>query len=447
MASGLTSNSGGARGETFYTGLVAPRPLRRKLAQDLDCEVCVVGAGFAGLWTARALVKRGYEVVVIEAGRVGAGASGRNAGFVGPGYAERLDALVERVGLDHARALWTLSQEGVELVREAVRGGRISGVDPVAGQLQVRRRDEERAVHRQAERLRRQFGTRVDVWRTRDLHSVLRAPAYFQALHFPDSFTLNPLALAYGLAEELERAGVRIFEETEALRADLDGVRKHLVTSGGRVRAKQVVLASGVPSGRVWPAVSRGVVPVSTFLGVTESLGARLDAAVQFPGGISDTRRAGHYFRRIGADRLLFGSGITTRRSVPAGLPGMLAGELGALLPDLAGVKIEQAWAGTMAYAVHAMPQVGPVKPGVWLAAAFGGHGLNTSAIAGELIAAAISAGDSRWKLFAPFGVVRTAGPLGRLAVEAGYWRARLRERREERQPQRPVRGQTAPAT
>jgi glycine/D-amino acid oxidase-like deaminating enzyme len=436
--------------DTFHAGLVAPRPLRRKLAQDLDCEACVIGGGFAGLWTARALAKRGFEVVVIEAGRVGSGASGRNAGFVGPGYAERLDGLIARVGFEHARELWALSRDGVELVRAAVHGGRIGGAEPVSGHLVVRRKDEERAAHREADRLRRQFDTPVDVWRTREVRGVLHSPHYFQALHFPEAFHINPLALAFGLAEELERAGGRIFEETEALRADLNGVRKHVATSGGRIRAKHVVLASGVPSGRVWPAVTRGVIPVSTFIGVTEPLGEKLDAAVQFPGAVSDMRRAGHYFRRIAGDRLLFGSGITTRRSVPGGLAGTLAREIGDTFPDLAGAKVEHAWAGTMAYAVHRMPQIGQIKPGVWLAAAFGGHGLNTSAIAGELIASAITEADERWKLFAPFGVVRIGGPLGRIGVQASYWNMRFRDRMEERRARSaaahrtPVRGEPA---
>lgn len=431
--------------DTFHATLVAPRPLRRKLAQDLDCEACVIGAGFAGLWTARALAKRGFEVVVIEASRVGSGASGRNAGFVGPGYAEPLDGLIARVGLEHARELWALSRQGVELVRAAVHGGRIAGADPVGGHLVVRRKDEERATHREADRLRRQFGTPVDVWRTRDVRGVLHAPHYFQALQFPEAFHINPLALAFGLAEELERAGVRIFEETEALRADLNGVRKHVATSGGRIRAKHVVLASGVPSGRVWPAVARGVIPVSTFIGVTEPLGERLDAAVQFPGAVSDMRRAGNYFRRIAGDRLLFGSGITTRRSVPGGLAGALAREIGEILPDLSGARVEHAWAGTMAYAVHRMPQIGQVKPGVWLAGAFGGHGLNTTAIAGELIASAIADADERWKLFAPFGVVRIGGPLGRLGMQASYWHMRFKDRMDERRARNAVRAR-APA-
>ena len=209
------------------------------------------------------------------------------------------------------------------------------------------------------------------------------------------------------------------------------------------MRAHHVVLAAGVPSGHVLTAAAKGVLPVSTFVGVTEPLGERIGAAVQFPGAVSDGRRTGHYFRRIG-DRLLWGSGITVRQGTPRGLARRLAREIGATFPDLAGAKVEAAWSGTMAYAVHAMPQVGELSPGVWLAAAFGGHGLNTTAMAGELVASGIAARDERWKLFAPFGVVGVSGVLGKLAVEASYWGARLgdffREGRDHRPPAAPPR-------
>src|SRR6185503_1818531 len=103
--------------QTFYSATARAAPERRMLTQDIETEVCIVGAGFAGLWTARALLARGHEVVVLEAGEVAGEASGRNGGFVSAGYAERLSKIVDRVGVDHARELYRLSREGVEIVR------------------------------------------------------------------------------------------------------------------------------------------------------------------------------------------------------------------------------------------------------------------------------------------------------------------------------------------
>ena len=391
-----------------------PPEVRRRLGADIDCAVCIVGGGFAGLWTARALAARGYDVVIIERDRVGAGASGRNAGFVGPGYAQSLEKIVGRVGIDRARALWALSREGVEIVRRTVHG---TALAPVSGRLDVRLWESEDYVHRRSDWLAHRFDTPTEVWSTRQVRDVLRSPRYHQGLLFPEAFHVDPLALAHLLVADLEKAGVRIFEQTEALEADLAGVRKHVVTANGRIRAHHVVLSSAISSGKVWPAVARAVVPVATYIGVTEDLGDRLGEAVQFAGCVTDNTDSGNYFRRIG-DRLLWGGGGTVRQSVPRGLKGRMQRQIGKVFPALKGVGVDYAWAGTMAYAVHSMPQIGRLRPGVWLSTAFGGRGMNTTAIAGDLIASAIAHEDERWKLFAPFGVVDTLGAAGKLAAE-----------------------------
>ncbi|MCS0504442.1 NAD(P)/FAD-dependent oxidoreductase [Ancylobacter mangrovi] len=412
--------------DTFYGALAfgsEPPPPRRQLTQDVDCDVCVIGGGLAGLWTARALAARGHEVVVIERERVGAGASGRNAGFVGPGYALAPEKLARRVGPQATRELWDLSREGVEIVRAVAHA---AGLAPVAGRLEVSLADDEAATRRRADWLARCLHVPCEAWSTRELRDVLRTELYCQALHFPESFQLDPLVLARHLAAALEEEGVRIFEASEARTADLAGVRKHVATAGGRVRAHHVVLCAGVPSGRVWPEVARAAMPVSTYVGVSEDLGDRLGAAVQFAGGVSDMRRTGNYFRRVG-DRLLWGTDATTRTGTPRGLADRLAREIGRTFPALKGVRIEHAWAGTMAYAVHAMPLIGRLEPGVWIASCFGGHGLNTTAMAGELVASGIVEGDERWKQFAPFGIVGAGGLVGRFAAELALRAASLR--------------------
>ncbi|QIB35420.1 NAD(P)/FAD-dependent oxidoreductase [Ancylobacter pratisalsi] len=417
--------------DTFYGALAfgrdeVPAP-RRRLTQDIDCDVCVIGAGFAGLWTARALAARGHEVVVIDRARVGAGASGRNAGFVGPGFSLDLEQLVRRVGIEPARALWALSREGVEMVRALAHGaGPDAALRPVAGRLDVWMNEDEARNRRRADWLAHRFDTPCEPWSTRELQDVLRTPTYQQALHFPEAFHLDPLALALHLANDLETQGVRLFEATEAREGDLAGVRKHVQTESGRVRAHHVVLCAGVPSGRVLPAAGRAVMPISSAIGVSEDLGDRLGAVVQYAGGVCDPRRAGPSFRRIG-DRLLWGSGASTRAAPPRRLAARLAGEIGAVFPTLKGVRIEHAWVGTMAYAVHAMPLIGRLEPGVWIASGLGGRGVAMAAIAGELVAAGIVESDERWKMFAPFGLVDTGGALGRLAAELRLRAASLR--------------------
>jgi hypothetical protein len=175
------------------------------------------------------------------------------------------------------------------------------------------------------------------------------------------------------------------------------------------------------------------VVPVASYVATTAPLGERLAEAITYPGVIADTRRAGDYYRVIGGDRLMWGGRITSRLSPPRRLPKLLGRDIARVYPQLADVQIEYAWSGTMGYAVHKMPQIGELSPGVWLAGAFGGHGLNTTAMAGDLIARAIIERDDRWRLFSAYELVWAGGKIGPAAAQVLYWSMQLRDAIEER--------------
>jgi len=160
-------------------------------------------------------------------------------------------------------------------------------------------------------------------------------------------------------------------------------------------------------------------------MAVTAPLGEKLFDAVRYTGAVADTRRAGDYYRIVADDRLLWGGRITTRIAEPRRLKAQMRRDILRIYPQLDDVRIEYAWAGTMAYAVHKMPQIGELSPGYWLASAFGGHGLNTTAMAGEMIARAIMEGDDRWRLFSPYELVWTGGRLGRATAQMAFWSAR----------------------
>jgi gamma-glutamylputrescine oxidase len=164
---------------------------------------------------------------------------------------------------------------------------------------------------------------------------------------------------------------------------------------------------------------------------VTEPAPELIREAIRYPGGIADTRRAGDYYRVVG-DRLLWGGRITTSTNVPRRLQRKLARDIAQVYPALKGVGIEHAWSGVMGYAIHRMPQIGMLRPGAWVASAFGGHGLNTTAMAGELIASAIADNDQRWRLFVPFGLVWAGGAWGRRMTQVVYWGMSLRDKLEE---------------
>jgi gamma-glutamylputrescine oxidase len=419
---------------TYYAATAVPQRPRPRLLTEVDAAVCIVGGGFAGLWTARALARRGYDVVVLDAGRIAGQASGRNGGFVSAGYAERLSRIIERVGLDHARALYALSREGVELVRAAIGQG-MPGVDPLPGRLNVLRHDDADGLLRQADLLAR-FGHEVQAWPVKRVRETLASGRYYQALEEPDAFSIHPLNLALALAAEIENHGGRIYEDSMAIDADLAGVRKWVATSGGRVRAHQIVFCGSAFIGKVFPALARTILLVATHVGVTQPLGEKLGESIRYAGAIADTRRAGDYYRVVG-DRLLWGGRITTRTAPPPRLKQLIARDLASVYPQLEGVAMDYAWSGIMGYAIHRMPQIGELQPGVWIASGFGGHGLNTTAMAAELITGAIVENDDRWRLFIPFGLVWAGGPVGRAAAQLVYWSMQIRDKIDEARSRR----------
>ena len=170
------------------------------------------------------------------------------------------------------------------------------------------------------------------------------------------------------------------------------------------------------------------VQPVSTYVAVTAPIGERLFEAVRYTGAIADTRRAGDYYRIVSDDRLMWGGRISMRGSTPWRLKAALRSDILKVYPQLEGVEIEYAWSGVMAYAVHKMPQIGELAQGYWLASAFGGHGLNTTAMAGEMIARAILEGDDRWRLFSPYELVWAGGRSGRAAAQMLLWSMQARD-------------------
>lgn len=405
-------------------------PARSPLTVEADVDVCVIGGGLAGLTTARELARRGWSVAVLEAKRIAWNASGRNTGFVLPGFAADEQAIIERVGPEHARALWALSEQGAEYVRNTVRELDIPNADLVeGGWLQVSKQDNDAEVERAAAYLTREFGAEVEFWATDRVRGALRSPRYFSALHFPKGFSINPLAYAQGLAAAAEAAGVRIFENTPALDIDPAGVRKRISTPQARVRASKVVFAGNMHIGALMPKLAETLVPVSTYVIATAPLGDALREAIGYAGAVSDGALTDNHYRVIDGDRLMWAGRCTLWEGDPANYTKTLLRDIRRTFPQLRDVKAAFAWTGTLGNTVHLMPQIGEYAPGVWLMSGFSGHGLNTTAMAGDIVARAISEDDTRWKLFSPFELVWAGGALGKAAVQGYYHAYRTREK------------------
>jgi glycine/D-amino acid oxidase-like deaminating enzyme len=414
-------------GSSLFAETAILPPPRAPLTLDADVDVCVIGGGLAGLTTAREVARRGWSVIVLEANRIAWNASGRNTGFVLPGFGQSPDVIVERVGLDHARALWALSKAGLDYVRLTMQEHDIQP-DVSDGWLAVSKTDRPEAIQSEADLLRN-LGSDVDLLPTEQIRELLKTPHYFQAIGFPEAFNIHPLNYALALARLAEEAGARICEGTPAMSIDPAGIRKRVTTPHARVRAAHIVLAGNVHLGNIMPEIARTVLPVRTYVVATKAIEKeKLSEAIAWRGSVSDTDWADNHYRVV-ADRLVWSGRMTTWDANPWRYAKGLRRDIRRVFPQLGDVEIDYAWSGTLGNAVHRMPQVGELIGGVWLASGFGGHGLNTTAMAGNMIARAIVDGDTAWRLFLPFELIWAGGALGRTVAQVSYWTYRTKER------------------
>ncbi|WP_068085723.1 NAD(P)/FAD-dependent oxidoreductase [Polycladidibacter stylochi] len=419
---------------SFYAAHCGNSPHQPELVGKFHSDICIVGGGLAGLTCAIELLKRGRHVVVLEAERVGWGASGRNGGFVSSGFSERLSLIEKKVGLDNARTLYRLSRGGVNYVRQTIVQENIKHIVAGTGWLKVQRHGNQDQLLRQRDHLGQNYGVELQLWDQPQLQSVLSTERYHFGLYDQSPFHINPLSYVEALKRKVIRLGGRIFEATLAQRVKGVGAGWRVHTPLGCVHCESVIMATsayGVLNGAC-KSVDQSMVPVASYVITTAKLGDMLKAAIRFPGCIADTRRAGDYYRVVDQDRLLWGGHITTRREEPAHLAEMLRGHIQDVYPALGECPIEFSWSGLMGYARHKMPVIGEVKPGLWALTGFGGHGLNTTAMGGALVASGIAEGDERWKLFASYGASWNGGMMGRAVAQMEYYRLQMADRLEE---------------
>jgi gamma-glutamylputrescine oxidase len=272
-------------------------------------------------------------------------------------------------------------------------------------------------------------------FRTRaQMQETLASPRYFQGLYNPHGFHLNPLNYARALAREIERLGGELFEASPARALAQDGAVGVVSTAGGQVRAKDVVIACGGYTGALEPRLRRSYLPIATYVMLTKPDKALIGGAIRTTAAVGDGRRAGDYYRLVdGGERILWGGKITTRRTEPRRLGALLRQSMVSTYPQLADLRVDIAWSGLMAYARHLMPQIGRLGEGLWYCTAFGGHGLNTTAIGGQLVAEAIAGDSDRYRLFEQFGLTWNGGLAGRGAVQGAYWAMQASDRIRER--------------
>lgn len=371
------------------------------LAGTLSADVCVVGAGYTGLSAALHLAQRGYSVVVLEARRIAWGASGRNGGQVGTGQRRDEEELERRFGPDTARRLFGLAEEAKALVRSLIER---HGIDCDLGQGQLlcaAKPAHARELEHRAEKLATRYGYPHQRYLSRsELHQWLATPLYHGGCLDSGALHLHPLNFALGLARACREAGVTLCEGSPVTGYAGTGPLT-VVTTGGEVRARYLVLGCNAYLDGLEPRIASRIMPINNFIVATQPLGARARELIREPVCVHDTWFVLNYFRLSADGRLIFGGGENYTRRFPADVAGFVRPHMLKVFPQLEDVAIDHAWGGRLAITMNRLPHLGRLGPNVYFAQGYSGHGISTATFAGQLMAEAVAGTAERFDVFA----------------------------------------------
>ena len=380
------------------TGLVE----RPALDSELAADVCVIGGGFTGLSAALNLAELGMDVVLLEAERIGFGASGRCGGLVGSGQRKDPLELEAQFGVERSRQLWRFAERAKDEIRYRVQKHDID-CDLQKGQLL--------GVHKRgylgwAQEMADALTERYDypfcrALSAEEVHEYVATDRFLEGFYDPEALALHPLNYALGLARAASDAGVKLFENSRVqgyTRTDPAIVK----TDKGSVTASHIVLACNGYLGDLEPRSAGKIMPINNFMIATEPLGEeRALELINGRFGVHDTRFVVNYFRLSEDYRLLFGGGENYRPGFPTNIAKFVRPYMLKLFPQLRDVEIDYAWGGTLSVTVNRLPHVGRLEPNVYFAQGYSGHGISTANFAGKVTAEAIAGVASRFDAFA----------------------------------------------
>ena len=395
----------GAFPDSWYAATATIPPQRPALRGDVTADVGIVGAGYTGLCAALTLARRGFKVVVLDAHRAGWGASGRNGGQVGSGYNKSQRWLAGRLGADKARALWDLAEDAKRQVREFS-----AAHAPDARYLPGVAHGETRASgvaegHDDAAWLARNYGyDQIAALDKNAMQDLVKTQYYIGGTLDMGAGHIHPLRYVLGLARAAEAAGVVIHERSEVHQI-VPGARVTLRTGQGRLNADHVILAGNGYLPNLDRQVAAKVMPINSFIAATDPLGDRANDVLAQDIAVADDRFVVNYFRLSEDKRLLFGGRENYSIGFPSDVQSALIRRITTLFPQLAGVRIEHAWGGTLGVTMTRLPAVLRIAPNILSASGFSGHGVALSGFAGTVMGQAIAGQAERFDIMAQLPV------------------------------------------
>lgn len=403
--------------------------IRPHLAQNAEADVCVIGAGFGGLSAALELAEQGKSVIVLEGARIGFGASGRSGGQAINGFEDGIDEYVEQFGFEMTQKLWAMSLEAIDIIDERIAKYGIQcdwkkGYATLA--LNHRRMDDLLAIEKSS---REVFGYgNMQLWDKAQLKQYLGSDIYVGGLFDSNSGHLHPLNYCLGLAKACLDLGVQIFEHSPVVDMKTQGDKVMLKTKKAQITAQNVVIATnayiaGLPRS-IHRGTARKILPVESFIIATEPLEqAVADSVINNGMSVCDNNLLLDYYRLSADNRLLFGSDSSSNKDMVQ----VMRRNMLKVFPQLADVNIDYGWGGPIDMTMNSQPHFGRIKPNIYFAHGYSGHGVALTGLAGRIIAEAILGNDERLSVFEQLKIPSIYGGklVKKLALKVGipYYR------------------------
>ena len=375
---------------------------RPRLEESLRADVCVIGGGFTGLSAALNLAEQGLDVVLLEAERIGFGASGRCGGLIGSGQRKDVIETERQFGLERSRMLWDFAELAKQDIRDRVANHNID-CDLQYGQVE--------GIHKKSyvggsQELAEVLAERYDYPHCKALtreetREYVNTWDFLEGFWDAQAMVIHPLNYSLGLARAASDAGVRIFENSRVIKYSRTDPAV-IDTESGKVTASFIVLACNGYLGKLEPRTAGKIMPINNFMIATEPLGEeRARSVINGRFGVHDTRFVVNYFRMSDDHRLLFGGGENYRPGFPKDIAGFVRPHMLELFPQLEDVAIDYAWGGTLSVTVNRLPHVGRLEPNVFFGQGYSGHGISIASFAGRTIAEAIGGTAGKFDVMA----------------------------------------------
>lgn len=372
------------------------------LEEPISCDVCIIGAGYTGLSSALHLAENGYQVVVLEAAKVGFGASGRNGGQVVNSYSRDVDVIEKSYGKDAARMLGSMMFEGGDIIRERIKRYGIACDYQQGGLFVALNARQFATLEEQKQNWERYGNDQLELLDAGQIRQEIDSDRYVGALLDKRGGHLHPLNLTIGEAQAIVLNGGRIFEQSPVVEIQ-HGSPAVVKTAKGQVTARYVIVAGNAYLGsKLEPSLSKRSMPCGTQVLTTEPLGAELAASLLASNYcVEDCNYLLDYFRLTADHRLLYGGGVVYGARDPEDIDRLIVPKLLKTFPQLKGVKIDYRWTGNFLLTLSRMPQFGRLENNIYYMQGDSGHGVTCTHLAGRLISEVLRGDAERFDAFA----------------------------------------------